>query len=43
MELSESHDLGHGFDILTQVDLDYLFFFFSILFFNIELIENEAS
>jgi hypothetical protein len=31
MELSESHDLGHGFDMLTQVDLDYLFFFFNFI------------
>jgi hypothetical protein len=45
MKLSQSHDSGHMFGGLTRVYSSYFLSFFlndyfSILFFNIELIEN---
>jgi len=46
MKISRSHDSSHGFGWLTQVDSSGFFmffvncFFFTILIFNIELIEN---
>jgi hypothetical protein len=41
MRLSQSHDLGHEFGKLTQVNFFcYFFIFFSTSSFNIRLIEN---